>query len=148
MPSTLLANIHASLRKLGVVTTITKPSGTPGRINMSVSVPLRKQLFDLEWKSIQIDFINIGSGSLLQRVNVLADVDDATEVLDLKFRNDKFRTGQTIKGMDSVWTESWQQGMFPSAIASRLDLATFFCGILMAICLTRLRDSPLSDVTA
>jgi hypothetical protein len=64
---------------------------------MLVSVPLRKQLFVLEWRSIQIDYIKIGSGSQLQRANVLADVRNATEVLDLKFRNDKFRAGQTIK---------------------------------------------------
>ena len=64
---------------------------------MLVSVPLRKQLFVLEWKSIQIDNIRIGSGSQLQRANVLAKVPNATEVLDLKFRSDKFRAGQTIK---------------------------------------------------
>ncbi|KAF9345066.1 hypothetical protein BGX34_005063, partial [Mortierella sp. NVP85] len=73
------------------------PSVTPGRINMSVSVPLRKQLFVLEWKSIQIDYIKIGSGSRLKRANVLAEVPDAEAVLDLKFRNVKFRTGQTIR---------------------------------------------------
>ncbi|KAF9339225.1 hypothetical protein BGZ91_006667 [Linnemannia elongata] len=94
---TLLANIHPSLRKVDVETTITKPSGTPGRIDMLVSVPLRKQLLVLEWKSIQIDYIRIGSGSRLQRANVLAEVPDAAGVLDLKFRNDKFRAGQTIK---------------------------------------------------
>ncbi|KAG0364210.1 hypothetical protein BGX24_004728 [Mortierella sp. AD032] len=97
MRFTLLANIHPSLRKIGVETTITKPSGTAGRIDMLVSVPLRKQLFILEWKSIQIKFINIGSGSLLQRANALVDVSDAAEVLDLTFRNDNFRTGQTIR---------------------------------------------------
>ncbi|KAF9967657.1 hypothetical protein BGZ73_000461, partial [Actinomortierella ambigua] len=94
---TLLANVHPSLRKVDVETTITKPSGTPGRIDMLVSVPLRKQLFVLEWKSIQIDYIRVGSGSRLQRANVLAEVPDATGVLDLKFRNDKLRAGQTIK---------------------------------------------------
>ncbi|KAF9086459.1 hypothetical protein BGX27_003196, partial [Mortierella sp. AM989] len=97
MRFTLLANIHPSLRKVGVETIITKPSGTPGRIDMLVSVPSRKQLFVLEWKSIQIDYIKIGSGSRLKRANALADIYDASEVLDLKFRNDKFRTGQTIK---------------------------------------------------
>ncbi|KAF9160312.1 hypothetical protein DFQ26_005673 [Actinomortierella ambigua] len=94
---TLLANVHPSLRKVDVETTMTKPSGTPGRIDMLVSVPLRKQLFVLEWKSIQIDYIRIGSGSQLQRANVLSEVPDATGVLDLKFRNDKLRAGQTIK---------------------------------------------------
>ncbi|KAG0042373.1 hypothetical protein BGZ83_000546 [Gryganskiella cystojenkinii] len=38
-----------------------QPLGMPGRIDMMVSVPLRKQLFVLEWKSIQIDFIKIES---------------------------------------------------------------------------------------
>jgi len=64
---------------------------------MLVSVPLRKQLFVLEWKSIQIDYIKIGSGSPLERANVLAVVHNASEVLDLKFRNDEFRARQTIK---------------------------------------------------
>ncbi|KAG0343850.1 hypothetical protein BGZ54_006044 [Gamsiella multidivaricata] len=64
---------------------------------MLVSVPLRKRLFVLEWKSIQIDYIKIGSGTRLERANALADISDASEVLDLKFRNDKFRAGQTIK---------------------------------------------------
>ncbi|KAG9064764.1 hypothetical protein KI688_003023 [Linnemannia hyalina] len=94
---TLLANIHPSLRKVGVETSITKPSGTPGRIDMLVSVTSRKQLFVLEWKSIQIDFIEIGSGSRLKRADALADIPVASEVLDLTFRNDEFRAGQTIK---------------------------------------------------
>ncbi|KAG0013480.1 hypothetical protein BGZ82_002118 [Podila clonocystis] len=94
---TLLANIHPSLRKVGVETTITKPLGTPGRSDMLVSVPSRKQLFVLEWKSIQIDYIKIGAGSRLKRASALANISDASEVLDLKFRNDKFRAGQTIK---------------------------------------------------
>lgn len=64
---------------------------------MLVSVPSRKQLFVLEWKSIQIDYIKIGSGSRLERANALADIPDASEVLELKFRSDKFRAGQTIK---------------------------------------------------
>ncbi|KAG9063512.1 hypothetical protein KI688_004396 [Linnemannia hyalina] len=96
MRFTLLANVHPSLRKVGVETTITKPSGTPGRIDMLVSVPSRKRLFVLEWKSIQIDFIKIGSGSPSKRANALADITDPSEVLDLKFKNDKFRAGQTI----------------------------------------------------
>ncbi|KAG0196040.1 hypothetical protein BGX28_000212 [Mortierella sp. GBA30] len=97
MRFTLLANIHPSLRKVDVETTITKPSGTPGRIDMLVSVPLREQLFVLEWQSIQIDYIQIGSGTQLERANVLAGVRNTAEILNLKFRNDKFRSGQTIK---------------------------------------------------
>ena len=64
---------------------------------MLVSVPLRKQLFVLEWKSIQIDYIQIGSGTRLERANVLANILNAPEVLDLKFRNDEFRSRQTIE---------------------------------------------------
>ncbi|KAF9551469.1 hypothetical protein EC957_008138 [Mortierella hygrophila] len=56
MRFTLLANIHPSLRKVGVETTITK-----------------------------------------ERANALAEIRDANKILDLKFRSDKFRTGQTIK---------------------------------------------------
>ncbi|KAK3836307.1 MAG: hypothetical protein J3R72DRAFT_203441 [Linnemannia gamsii] len=97
MRFTLLANIHPSLRKIGVETTVTKPSGKPGRIDMLISIPLKKRLFVLEWKSVQIDFIEIGSGSLLQKAKVLANTRDVRAVLDLRFRNDKFRAGQTIR---------------------------------------------------
>lgn len=64
---------------------------------MLVSVPLRKQLFVLEWKSIQIYYIDIGSGTQVERANVLAEIADASVVLDLNFRNDTLRAGQTIK---------------------------------------------------
>ncbi|KAF9539231.1 hypothetical protein EC957_005633 [Mortierella hygrophila] len=97
MRFTLLANIHPSLRKVGVETTVTKPSGKPGRIDMLISVPLKKRLFVLEWKSLQIDCINIGSGSPLQKASVLADIRNVSEVLDLRLRNDRFRAGQTIR---------------------------------------------------
>ncbi|KAF9173639.1 hypothetical protein BGX20_002585 [Mortierella sp. AD010] len=86
MRSIFLANIHPSFRKFGVETTITKPAGTPGRIGMLVSVPLRKQLFVLEWKSIQIYMIKIGSGSQSVEADALAKIHDATHVLNLKFR--------------------------------------------------------------
>jgi DNA recombination-dependent growth factor C len=64
---------------------------------MLIYVPLKKRLFVLEWKSLQIDYINIGSGSPLERASVLANMRDVGEVLDLGFRNDKFRSGQTIR---------------------------------------------------
>ncbi|KAG0280471.1 hypothetical protein BGZ96_001556 [Linnemannia gamsii] len=47
--------------------------GNASRIYMLVSVPLRKQLFVLKWKSIQIDYIKIGSGARWKRVNVLVE---------------------------------------------------------------------------
>ncbi|KAI9239064.1 MAG: hypothetical protein BYD32DRAFT_435229 [Podila humilis] len=73
------------------------PSGKPGRIDMLVSIPLKKRLFVLEWKSLQIDYIDVGSGSPLERANVLVGIHNVGEVLDLRFRNDKFRAGQTIR---------------------------------------------------
>jgi len=76
---------------------LSKPSGIAGRTGMLVSVPLRKQLFVLEWQSIQINYIDIGSGTRLERANVLAEIRDASTVLELKFRNDKSRTDQSIK---------------------------------------------------
>ncbi|KAG0377005.1 hypothetical protein BGX24_006852 [Mortierella sp. AD032] len=94
---TLLANMHPSLRKVDVETTITKPSGAPGRSGMLVSVPLRKQLFVLEWKSIQIDYIKVGSGARLARADALTWIPNADTLLDLKFRKDEFRAGQTIR---------------------------------------------------
>ncbi|KAF9543777.1 hypothetical protein EC957_000472 [Mortierella hygrophila] len=98
MRFTFLANIHPSFRKVGVETTVTKPSGKPGRIDMLISVPLKRRLFVLEWKSLQIDYIKIGSGSPLQRANVLADIRDVREVLDLRFgKNDNYRAGLTIR---------------------------------------------------
>ncbi|KAF9162739.1 hypothetical protein BGX21_008568 [Mortierella sp. AD011] len=79
MRFSLLANIHPSFRKIGVETTIAK------------------RLFVLEWKSLQIDYIKVGSGSPLQRANALADIRNVSEVLDLRFRNDKFRADMTIR---------------------------------------------------
>ncbi|KAF9430722.1 hypothetical protein BGZ76_000736 [Entomortierella beljakovae] len=99
---TLLANIHPSLQKVGAETT---PSGKPGQIDMLISIPLKKRLFVLEWKSLQIDYIKVGSGSLLQRANALASIRDVSEVLDLRFRNDKFRADMTIK----QWIQSGPQ---------------------------------------
>ncbi|KAF9211009.1 hypothetical protein BGZ59_008639 [Podila verticillata] len=93
----LLANIRPSLRQFGVETTVTKPSGISDRIDMLVSVPSRKQLFVLEWQSIQINYIDIGYGKRLERANVLAEICDASMVLELKFRNDKLRADQSIK---------------------------------------------------
>ncbi|KAF9289195.1 hypothetical protein BGZ74_000761, partial [Mortierella antarctica] len=72
-------------------------SGMPDRMDMLVSIPSRNQLFVLEWKSIQIYYIKIGSGASLERANVLSEIPDAKTLLDLKFRNDNFRAGQTIK---------------------------------------------------
>ncbi|KAK3810639.1 MAG: hypothetical protein J3R72DRAFT_498967 [Linnemannia gamsii] len=79
-----------------------------------------KRLFILEWKSVQIDYIKVGFGSLLQNANVLADTRDVNEALDLSFGNGKFR----------VW-----------------DLVKVFWEIFKAMFSTRLRDSPSSDVT-
>ncbi|KAG0023833.1 hypothetical protein BGZ81_007912 [Podila clonocystis] len=93
----LLCNIHPSLRKVGVETTITKSLGMPGGIYMLVSVRSLRRLFVLEWKSIHIDYIKIGSGSQLRKANALANISDANKVLDLKFSNDKPRAGQTMK---------------------------------------------------
>lgn len=64
---------------------------------MLVSIPLKKRLFVLEWKCIQIDYIDVGSGSPLEKANFLADIRDVSTVLDLRFRNDKFRPGQTVR---------------------------------------------------
>ncbi|KAF9157955.1 hypothetical protein BGX21_003884, partial [Mortierella sp. AD011] len=92
-----LENIHPSLRKVGVETTVTKPSGKLDRTDMLISVPLKKQLFVLEWKSVQIDYVDIRSKSPLRKANVLANIRDVDTVLDLRFRNEKFRTDMTIR---------------------------------------------------
>ena len=54
---------------------------------MLISAPLRKQLFVLEWKSIDISSIKIGSKSLLatERASVLRDVPSSRKVSNLKF---------------------------------------------------------------
>ncbi|KAF9126794.1 hypothetical protein BGX30_015080 [Mortierella sp. GBA39] len=130
------------------------PSGTPGRIDMLVSVPLRKWLFVLEWRAIKIDCIQIGSGIRLETANVLAEVPDASEVLDLKLSGYKFGAGQTVKEwiLDgpkvSKKRSATASGVRAESRDRELDLATFPCGILMAISSTRLRDSPSFDVAA
>ncbi|KAF8919390.1 hypothetical protein BGZ58_004641, partial [Dissophora ornata] len=96
----LLGNSHPALRKIGLETHITKmPQKTIGRIDMLIQVPLKKRVLLLEWKAIQIDYLDFGTlrerkgkAEHLQRMVLVNDV------LDLKFsQNDIWRAGQTIR---------------------------------------------------
>ncbi|KAG0305521.1 hypothetical protein BGZ98_004001 [Dissophora globulifera] len=96
----LLGNSHPSLRKIGLETHITKMAQqTSGRIDMLIQVPLKKRVVLLEWKAIQIDFLDVGkSRGRREKVGLLSGMADANEILDLQFsRYDLWRPGQTIR---------------------------------------------------
>ncbi|KAG0336155.1 hypothetical protein BG000_006872 [Podila horticola] len=58
----LLGNSHPSLRKVKLEVKITKPlQGGLGRIDMQVLVPSKKRILVLEWKVIQIDYLDLGA---------------------------------------------------------------------------------------
>ncbi|KAI1312271.1 hypothetical protein EDD11_002990 [Mortierella claussenii] len=92
MRFTLLANLHPSLQKVGVETTLAKVKLTRWCVFRR-----KKQLFVLEWACIQIDHIKVGSGTRSVRANALTRIPAANLLLDLKFRNHEYRAGQTIK---------------------------------------------------
>ncbi|KAG0288172.1 hypothetical protein BGZ98_004366, partial [Dissophora globulifera] len=96
----LLGNTHPSLQKIGLETQITKVvQQTSGRIDMLIQVPLKKRAVLLEWKAIQIDFLDVGkSQGCKEKVGHLSDMADANEILDLQFSwYDLWRPGQTIQ---------------------------------------------------
>ncbi|KAF9176798.1 hypothetical protein BGZ51_009646 [Haplosporangium sp. Z 767] len=96
----LLGNTHPSLRKIGLETQITKVAQqTFGRIDMLIQVPLKKRVILLEWKAIQIDFLDVGmSRGRREKAEHLSDMADANGILDLQFSwYDRWRPGQTIR---------------------------------------------------
>ncbi|KAG0271404.1 hypothetical protein BGZ95_000791 [Linnemannia exigua] len=78
------------------------PAETPqnsGRIDMLIQVPLKKRVLLLEWKAIQIDFLNIGAWrGRKEKAEHLRGMANANDVLDLQFSQyDAWRPGQTIR---------------------------------------------------
>lgn len=73
--------------------------GGLGRIDMQVHVPSKKRILVLEWKVIQIDYLDLSPiVSREKKAEHLGGTFEASAILDLKFgRNDKWRHGQTIK---------------------------------------------------
>ncbi|KAF9351659.1 hypothetical protein BGX26_010372 [Mortierella sp. AD094] len=95
----LLGNSHPSLRKIGLEVQITKPSQQDTRrIDMFVRVPSKNRILLLEWKVVQIDFLDIGTSySYQKKVKRLIGTFEASDILNLNFtRHDKWRAGQTI----------------------------------------------------
>lgn len=70
---------------------------------MLIHVPSKKHILVLEWKAIQIDFLDIPvpvgvTTSWEEKAKQLSCISDASAVLDLKFANhDLRRPGQTIR---------------------------------------------------
>ncbi|KFH62927.1 hypothetical protein MVEG_11451 [Podila verticillata NRRL 6337] len=107
---TIIGNSHPSLRELGLESWITKPSGSHERIDMTIHVPSRKRLLILEWKAIQIDFLD--SSELLKggsdctvnmstqgrKLECLTGFAHARQILDLKVATfDNWRSGMLIR---------------------------------------------------
>lgn len=66
---------------------------------MQVVVPTKKRILVLEWKVIQIDYLDLGAvASREKKAERLQVTFEASAILDLKFgANDRWRQGQTIK---------------------------------------------------
>ena len=66
---------------------------------MLIQVPLKKRVLLLEWKAIQIDFLDIGtSQGRKEKAEHLRGMVDVNDVLELRFsRHDAGRPGQTIR---------------------------------------------------
>lgn len=66
---------------------------------MLIQVPLKKRVLLLEWKVIQIDFLDVGtSQDRKQKAEHLKGIVDVNEILDLRFKmHDAWRSGQTIR---------------------------------------------------
>ncbi|KAF9368743.1 hypothetical protein CPB97_004296 [Podila verticillata] len=96
----LLGNSHPSLRTVELEVKINKPlQGGPGRIDMRILIPSKKRILVLEWKVIQIDYLDLGIvASREKKAERLDGTFEASAILGLKFgRNDRWRQGQTIK---------------------------------------------------
>ncbi|KAI8344977.1 hypothetical protein B0O80DRAFT_504814 [Mortierella sp. GBAus27b] len=94
-----LGNCHPSLRKLEIEAKITKPSKTPGRIDMLITVPSAKRILVLEWKVLHLDFLDFGTRMTPEeKADHLKGIVEVRDILNLKFaRHDLFRPGRTIK---------------------------------------------------
>ncbi|KAI8344981.1 hypothetical protein B0O80DRAFT_38271 [Mortierella sp. GBAus27b] len=94
-----LGNCHPTLRKLEIEAKITKPSETPGRIDMLITVPSAKRILVLEWKALQLDFLDFGTRMTPEeKADRLKGIVEVRDILNLKFaRHDLFRPGRTIK---------------------------------------------------
>ncbi|KAF9381304.1 hypothetical protein CPC16_009905 [Podila verticillata] len=103
-------SIHRALLLYEQLMQARDPSGSHERIDMTIHVPSRKRLLILEWKAIQIDFLD--SSELLKwgsdcRVNMstqgrklecLTGFAHARQILDLKFTTfDNSRSGMLIR---------------------------------------------------
>ncbi|KAG0337738.1 hypothetical protein BG000_005031 [Podila horticola] len=103
----LLGNSHPSLRKIELEVKVSKRDG-PGRVDMQILVPSKKRILVLEWKVVQIDYLEVQvpvgvQVSREEKAKYLSGVSEASAVLDLKFgQNDRWRSGQTIRDWISV----------------------------------------------
>ncbi|GJJ77513.1 hypothetical protein EMPS_09872 [Entomortierella parvispora] len=95
----LFGNSHPSLRKIGLEVQVTTTSQNSGRIDMLILIPLKKRVLLLEWKVIQIDFLDINRlRGFQKKADYLKDMNYVNDVLDLKFvMHDVWRPGQTIR---------------------------------------------------
>jgi len=89
---------------------------------MQVLVQSKKRILVLEWKVIQIDYLDLGTVvSREKKVEYLNGTFEASAILDLKFgRNDRWRQGQTIKEWILQGPRNGQ-----SKVSPREQLATY-----------------------
>ncbi|KAF9325630.1 hypothetical protein BG006_010880, partial [Podila minutissima] len=75
------------------------PQGKSGQINMLIQVPLKKRVLLLEWKTIQIDLLAVGTlQGCKEKAEQLKNMVDVNEILELRFSGrDLWRARQTIQ---------------------------------------------------
>lgn len=120
-----LGNSHPSLRRLEIEAKITKVkkahlidffcykislmyanvssypqlSKSPGRIDMQITVPSAKRILVLEWKVLQLDFLDLGTPmSVENKADHLKGTFEAHDILNFRLvQHDRFRPGLTIE---------------------------------------------------
>ncbi|KAL1919970.1 uncharacterized protein VTP21DRAFT_1116 [Calcarisporiella thermophila] len=97
------------LRQRSVEFRITKANGQNGRVELLIEIPTTKHVVIIEFKVIQIDYLDIRSALEVsghergRKAYTLGEINDTDALLNLKFnRRDRFRPGQTIK----EWVQS------------------------------------------
>ncbi|KAF9994041.1 hypothetical protein BGZ79_001232 [Entomortierella chlamydospora] len=104
---------------------VSVPQYTLGRIDILIQVPLKKQVVLLEWKAIQIDFLDVGTS------------------WGRKEKNDRWRSGQTIRSWITVGPIKGENSISPRqqlaeyvnspeiALLKKVNVVTAFLAVII-----------------
>ncbi|KAF9951127.1 hypothetical protein BGZ72_007293 [Mortierella alpina] len=81
-----LGSLHPSLREIRLETQIIKVPQHIGQFDKLIQVPLKKRVPPLEWKAIQIDYLNITTWwGCKEKTEHLGGATDANAAFDIQF---------------------------------------------------------------